>query len=73
MLPLRAGHSEASALLRISTRVSSAQSQPVLGPGALGLGLGRGCKKEQKEIRAGKEAWGQNAEDSESQAEDSKP
>lgn len=50
--------------------VSATSGQPrlvwsVLGPGALGLEWWRrGSKKEPKEIRAGKETWGQNAEDS---------
>lgn len=47
----------------ISTRVSCAQSWPVLGPRALGLEYGRGPKSEQKGIRDGKEAWGHSAED----------
>lgn len=48
--------------------VSATRGQPclvwsVLGPGARGLEWRGGSKKEPKEIRAGKEAWGQNPED----------
>lgn len=70
---LRAGHREASASLQPLPGVSSAQSRPVLGPGALGLRLGRGSKKEQKEIRAGKGSSGQNAEDPKSNGEEPRP
>lgn len=58
---LRAGHSEASVPLRSLPGVSSAQSWPVLALGHLAWGGGRGSKKEQKEVRVGKEAWGQGA------------
>lgn len=48
---LRAGHSEASVPLRSLPGVSSAQSWPVLGLGALGLGWG---KRVQERAEGGK-------------------